>query len=72
MKRVVIGWEDRIDDLYSIADDTGATAELCDEEWWNEWKPNKHGKGDDVEVIPIPDDEWQRFVEYANCDDQEE
>ena len=72
MKRVVIAWEERLDDLYCIAADTGATADLCDDEWWNEWKPKKHGKGDDVEVEPIPHDEWEEFVEYANSDEDEE
>lgn len=72
MKRVVIRWQDRLDDLYFIAGDTGGTADECDYEWLTEWKPKKHSKGDDVEVEPIPDDEWREFVEYADSSEDEE
>ncbi len=72
MKRVVIKWQDRLDDLYFIAGETGATAGECDHEWITEWKPKKHSKNDDVEVEQIPDDEWEEFVEYADSDGEEE
>ena len=72
MKRVVIKWQDRLDDLYFIARETGATADECDHEWITEWKPKKHSKNDDVEVEQIPDDEWEEFVEYADSDGEEE
>ena len=68
MKRVVIKWQDRLDDLYFIARETGSTADECDHEWIAEWKPKKHSKNDDVEVEQIPDDEWEEFVEYADSD----
>lgn len=71
MKRVVIKWQDRLDDLYFIAGETGATADECDHEWITEWKPKKHSKNDDVEVEQIPDDEWEEFVEYADSDGEE-
>ena len=72
MKRVVIKWQDRLDDLYFISGETGATADECDHEWITEWKPKKYSKNDDVEVEQIPDDEWEEFVEYADSDGEEE
>ena len=72
MKRSVIKWQDRLDDLYFIAGETGSTADECDHEWITEWKPKKHSKNDDVEVEQIPDDEWEEFVEYADSDGEEE
>lgn len=66
MKRLIIEWKERLEELYIIAGDSGMDAEGCDYEWFDLWKPEKCKGYQDVEIIPIPDKEWKKFEKYAN------
>ena len=66
MKHIVITWQERLEDLYYIADATGSAHEVCEDEWWADWRPGKAGKFDDVEVEPIPKREYVKFMKYAD------
>jgi hypothetical protein len=68
MKTLNVSWQERLDDLYQIAGDTGATAADCDNEWWDFWLPAKRAGFDDVLVEPIPDGDWNDFCAYAELD----
>lgn len=63
---MIIEWKDRLDDLYNIASSTGFDAEGCEEEWFSFWLPDQRKGHNDVEIMPIPDREWEKFEEYAN------
>ena len=65
MTTVTIHWKERLEDLYYIADATGEPHEICEDEWWAEWRPWKAGRHDDVVVEPIPKREYNKFVKYA-------
>ena len=66
MKRLIIEWEERLDDLYNIASATGLDAEGCEESWFSHWLPDKRRGYNDIEILPIPDKKWKKFEEYAN------
>ena len=70
MKYVVIRWQDRLDDLYFIAGETGGNFESCDNEWDIDWLPKikkDHGKGCSFEIEPIPEQELRELIEYCDA-----
>ena len=65
MKTLVVTWQERLDDLYQIAGDTGSNADDCDSEWWDLWLPQKKAGFNGAMVEPIPDGDWDDFCAYA-------
>ena len=73
MNTLTISWEDRLDDYYFIAEETGNDAETCENEWFDLWLPDikkKYGKYDDFYLEAIPEDEMEAFEEYANSEEE--
>lgn len=66
MKTLIIGWKERLEELYTIASSTGIDSEGCEEEWFSFWRPEKCKGYSHVEIEPIPDNKWKEFEEYAN------
>ena len=74
MNTLTISWEDRLDDYYFIAGETGCDAETCENEWFDLWLPEikkKHIKYDDFYLEAIPEKEMNAFIEYANSEEEE-
>lgn len=75
MKTFTITWEDRLDDYYFIAGETGGDAEACENEWFDLWLPDikkNYSEYNDFYLESIPEDEMEAFEEFANSEDEEE
>lgn len=74
MNTLTISWEDRLDDYYFIAGETGCDAETCQNEWFDMWLPDikkKYSHCDDFYLESIPEEEMEAFEEYANEEEGE-
>lgn len=70
MESIFIPWEDRLDELYQIAGDSGCDIDNVEAEWW-EWARQTHGKYTPLEVEPIPDEEYAELVEFCESTDED-
>lgn len=69
MKTVKIGWRQRLAELYSIAEATGADSESCYTEWWDNTRAT-HGRHVDIEVEYMPLREEVKFKDFCDSDDE--